>query len=525
MVNSLSDSSAVPAKALIPASLPDVPEVEAHPLLGEAEWLALRDSGIAPSESTEMVTTESGRREFLTGAWLLGLLDTIKPQMLQVVDVLNAGKLLNAVLEPRRSSKTTTLLCILLGRCYVRPLHYAGFTLATTQKKTAERYRLDVYGPITRRWPDPDNRPVKVYKGNGTERVEFGHGSLFSVLSPDGDAFRSGAYDTLLVDESGEASEDLGSEIKSAVLPSFDTRPEGQLIFAGTAAKFREGNVLWDSLHNPVAAVLRFSAPDTTTDEQLADWEPTEDNPEACVRALIEACHPGIGTLTTLERIEFNFRELGIEKFALEYLGIFGNVGTARGIVDPIKWAEAGQGGALPDPPERFGLAIAPHPDQISASIVAAWRDEQGKAVLLMLDHRTSVTWLASAAIRLSKKYDVPIVYDGGQQVALLAVEQFNRAKPRPRLRPMTFVDAKKAASLLIDDIDEGRVAHYRQPEMESAAKIAVKRKAGVNGWLLGRNPKSPNDDITPLEAASMALLQYDTERPKQARRKPKVVT
>lgn len=518
--DSLSNAAAIPAKALKGVSLPD--SVLSHELLVESAWVAFRDSGIVPLHATEVVTTEQSRLEFLVGAWLLdrtvkdgGLLANVKPQMLRVVDVLAAGKLLNGVIEPRRSSKTTTLFCVLLGRCYLRDVHMAGFTLATTQKKAAERYRLDVYGPIVRQWPDETTRPVKLYKGNGTERVEFDNGSVLAVLSPDGEAFRSGAYDTLLVDEGGEASPDMGDDIQSAVLPAFDTRPDGQFIVAGTAAKFRETNILWDTITDPAAGVLRFTVPDTVTDEELSGWEPSEEHPEAHVRELIEGMHPGVGTLTTLERIETNYRKLGIEQFSREYLGLFGTVGATSTILDQVKWAQAGTGAALPPLPERFALSFAPHPDQICVSIMAAWRDDDGRAVPFMLDHRLGIDWAAARLVHISRKYSVPITYDAGNQVASLIVEQLNRAKPRPRLDPRTFADAKKAASLIVDEVDRENIRHYRQPELDSAAKLAVKRKAGVNGWLLGRDPKAPDDDITSVEAWSYAQLAYDLAKPK----------
>ncbi|MGV8851719.1 MAG: hypothetical protein ACOH1M_04015 [Rhodoglobus sp.] len=534
---SLKEDTAIPAKAHKAASLPEeiisqLPvEVLNHALLHEDAWLALRESGLAALEETEMVTTPLARAEFLVGAWLLdatvkngGLLASLKPQMLRVVDVLGAGKFKNAILMPRRSSKTTTLFCILLGRCFLDDVHLAGFTLATTQKKTAERYRVDVYGPITRRWPDPDTRPVKVYKGNGTERVEFPNGSVLSVLSPDGDAFRSGAYDTLLVDEGGQASDEMGDDIVSSVLPAFDTRPNGQFIVAGTAADFREGNILWDMLTDPRSGKLSFAVADTVTDEQLAGWEPSDEHPEACVRDLVLAMHPGVHSgLTTLEKIEDNASTLSVAQFSREYLGVFGTVGTTSGIVNLTKWTNGGSGAALPTPPERFGLAYAPHPDQRCGSILAAWRDEEGRAVLLQLEHKTGIEWMSAAAARFSRKYSEEITFDAGQQVASLIQERLHRMKPRPKLHPLAFADIKKAAALLIDEIDRDNVIHFRQPELDNAALLAVKRKAGINGWALGRG--DAEDDITGLEAASLALLVFDQQKPKQQRRKPAIRT
>ncbi|WP_157156255.1 hypothetical protein [Diaminobutyricimonas sp. LJ205] len=524
---SLTEAVATPAEALKGSSLPELPAaVSSHPLLAEAAWVALRDSGIEPLVETKLVTTERSRAEFLVGAWLLdrtvkgdGLLANIKPQMLRVVDVLAAGRFKNAILEPRRSSKTTTLWCVLLGRCYMDELHMAGYTMATTQKKTAERYRIDVWGPITRQWPDENERPVKVYKGNGTERVEFPNGSLLAILSPDGEAFRSGAYDTLLVDEGGAASPETGEDITSAVLPAFDTRPDGQFIVAGTAAKYRETNILWDTLEDPKAAVLRYAVPDTVTEEELAAWEPTEEHPNARVRELIEQMHPGVDSgLTTLEKIQTNFETFTAVQFSEEYLGLFGTVGVTAGIFDREKWALAGAGGALPSPPPRFGLAFACHPDQLSGSILAAWRTDDGKAVPLLLETKRGVDWMAAALIRYSRKYSMPIVYDSGSQVASLVVEALNRARPRPKLDPQVFMGVKKGASLIVDEVARGNVEHYRQPELDAAVTVAVKRGTKLgNAWALGR--REPDDDITAVEAWSLAQLVFDNSTPKTRRR------
>lgn len=506
-----------PPSALPALSLPE--RVAAHPLLDEATWIAHRDSGIAPLVQTELVTDHRSRAEFLTGAWLLNLLDSIHPQQLRVSDMLTAGKLTNGVIMPRRSSKTTTLLCVLLGRCYLRPVHYAGFTLLTTQKKTAERFRLDVLAPIQRQWPDPDTRPVKVLRGNGSERVEFPNGSVLTALSPDGEAMRSGSYDTLLLDEGGEASPERGEDIVGAVYPTFDTRPEGQVIVAGTAAKYRAGNILWDTLEDSSAGIIRYTVRDTVVEEDLDTW--------ASAGALIAAMHPGVGTLTTLERIENNYNRLSLDQFGREYLGLFGIDGESSGVFNLNAWAVTGTHDPLPQLPERFSLAFTIHPDQLCASVVACWRDDDGRLVPLLLENRKGWDWVASTVYGLSRKHGVPITYDVGNQNAALVADELSRAKPRPRVQPVPFRDVKKAAALVVDAVDRGEVLHYSQQlDLESAVKLSVKRRAGMgNGWLLGRDQSSPNDDITAAEAWALAALAYDDSRPTREPRRAQVIS
>lgn len=516
----LSAAAPPPPEATSAISLPDV---SAHPLLNEAAWIAHRDSGIAPYVGTELATTEESRREFLTGATLLGIAGSIHPQQLRLSDTLTAGRFLNGVVMPRRSSKTTTLFAILLGRCALRPGHLAGFTLLTTQKKTAERYRLDIYGPLVRMYPDADTRPMRVYRGNGTERVEFPNGSLLSVLSPDGDAFRSGAYDTLLADEGGEASPEMGSEIVSSVLPSFDTRPGGQFIVAGTVARYRQGSILWETITDPEAGVIRYTVPDSVTSDELADWEPSEAHPAANVRALMLACHPGIGTLTTEDVIYRNFRKLSEEQFLIEYAGVFGLQGVTGGLLDFERWRAAAEEGELPAPPERFTMAVAAHPDQQSACIVAAWRDDAGVARLLLLDHQRGIRWLAAKSVSLSRKYSTPIVHDAFGAV-LVEVEAMKRARPLPRMLPQNTRQITTAAGLLVKEFEAGNVKHYGQEELDEAARVAIKRRIGTgSAWGFGRAQQI--DDIAPLEAAAMALRVYDETPAPTARRKVFVTT
>lgn len=528
-----------PLDALPGHSLPD--EVASHPLLDEAAWVTLRDSGIEPLDRTEYVTTFESRAEFLVGAWLLdravkgGLLNNVKFQMLQVVDVLAAGRFKNAIIEPRRSSKTTALWCVLLGRCWMQELHIAGYSMLTTQKKTSERFRLDVYGPISRRWPKTTDgnghaygvdAPVKLYKGNGTERVEFENGSILGILSPDGEAFRSGAYDTLLADEGGEATAEMGDDITSAVLPAFDTRPDGQFITAGTAAKFREGNILYDTLTDPKAGRLRYTARDDVSAEQLEAWEPDEEHPDACVRELIETMHPGVVSgLTTLEKIEENYRGLKLDQFSLEYLGLFGTVSGSAGIFDLERWTAAGTGAEPPALPERFSLAFHIHPDALRASVLATWRDADGRAVPLLLENRAGVEWLPKVVHDIARKYKVPVVYDTASQQARLVVDRLGREQTRPRFEPQVWRDVQKGAALVVQEVGKGNVLHYRQDDLESAVRLAVKRAAGAGeGWALGRPKTDLDADITAAEAWALALLHYDGTKPRR-RSRPVVVS
>lgn len=483
------------------------------------EWDVIRSEGIAPRFVSMLDDTAELRQEFMGGSELLGLWGkkkTLKPQQLLLADALNANYRFTSVLLPRRSAKTTSLFAWALGRCQSREDYLIGYTTLTTGKKARDRFLKDLVPVMERLFPDPATRPFKIRKAAGQERIEFPNGSIFQILKPAGEDFRSDAYDVIILDEAGEADPEMGADILEAALPTQDTRPDPMIIFAGTAAKFRDGNALYDALEDGRAGadkngILDYSAPDTTTEEELADWEPTEENPAARVRELVELYHPGVGNLTTLEAVKTNFLKMKREQFTREYLGLFGMLGVVSSIVDPVKWAKAAvldQDAEDVQPPKKFALAAAVHPDQITACLVAVWRDIDGIACVLVLKHRTGTKWLNAEAKKLSLSYKTPLIHDTKGAVTV-NVEEMRNMRPSPKFAPQTFGNIPTAAALIIREIEDGRLRHWNQDSLNEAARSAKKRPLGPTAWALGRG-KDEDADIIDLEAASLALRYYD---------------
>lgn len=506
-------------------------EVFEHPLIDEAAWVALRDSGRDPLDQSELVTTHQSRVEFLVGAWIIdkivpvrmggSLLKNLQPQMLREADVLAAERFKNAVLMPRRSSKTTSLWCVLLGRCWMRPLHMAGYTMMTTAKKAGERFKLDVRDPITRKWREKRTRPLKLTEGNGALGVEFDNGSKLAVLTPNGDDVRSGAYDTLVMDEAGEAEPDVWEDIIAAVVPSFDTRGEGaQLILAGTGGKYREGSYFWTVLHDPGSGRLRYGVPDDIDEELLTSWE-------AGAGRLIEPMHPGLDGLTTLDKIRANFPDLGAARFALEYLGHFGKATGNDTIMPGVSWAKTTQPGTPPEGITPGALAFAVHPGGAWSSVAVAWHLEDAepdlaraawkldgldeatppRAGFKLIHHQEGNARMAGTLWKLWKLTRLPIVYDSGnpQDKAIIG-DLLRMARPRPEVRALTYGEKAVAATNLLNVIKTGDAEHWEQEPLDRAAARAVPRISGKS-TLFGIPDSDPTADITGLEAVSYALF------------------
>lgn len=484
-------------------------------------WDEVRGQGIAPLNVSELSDSAGMRQEFIDGLSLLGVGDgdkTVKPQQLYTADVINAAGDSVAALEPRRSAKTTSLFALALGRCANRPGYFVGYTACTTGQKARDRFIKDIAMVLQRRYEEDsrshyivtldDGRTVgfRVLEGKGGERIVFDNGSIFQVNAPHGAAFRSDAYDLVILDEGGEADPEMGEDLLGAILPTFDTRPEAQLVVAGTAAKYRKGNLLWDALEEGrqgLSGIIEYAAPDSTTEEELEDWD--------IVRELVLLAHPGIGTLTSIETVEKRWRKLKRRQFSEEYLSIFGTDGAGAGIIDVDKFAA----GALEDnpaevePPKDFALVMVVHPDQISAAIIAVWRVE-GKARIAVLEHKERVNWLVKRTHELAVKYKRPVIHDTQGPVTAHA-EELARKVPRVKLLPQTFANVKTAAALLVKEVADGMVEHYNQESLVEAVALTKKRKTGPNSWALGR--VDPEDDIIDVEGAALGLRVYDDQK------------
>jgi hypothetical protein len=490
------------AAAPVPAAAPNLPGSGG---LGPVEY---RDSGTQPLHVSSFDGSRDFRSEFMVGARSLGL-DTpqkrIPPQTLVIADALNATGADGlarfstvAVCVPRRASKTTSIFASLLGRCFERPGYEVAYS-AQTGMKARDRFMLDVVRPLERTFPDDGTRPFKINRGRGSEQVIWDNGSRFVVLAPIADNFRGDAFDAVVLDEAQVHDPEASEDLLGAILPTFDTRPGAQLIVAGTTGEHRSG-MLWATLEDgrrgrADTGVVEYGAGDSVTEEEHGD-------PEVWQRS-----HPGIGNLTPLTVIRRNFEKLPRAQFLREYLGVWPAGGAGR-FLNPQRWAESAIPGELPAPPDHFSVAFQVHPDGLSASIVAAWRDSQGNAHIGILDHRPGTEWLAPAALSIARKHRTPLVHDTYGGPNNVQVEALQRARPRPRFEPQTMADVKTAAALLVKELDDGKLRHYAQDEMDEAARLAVKRRIG-NGWGLGRGTDA-DEDITPLEAAALALRAYD---------------
>lgn len=409
---------------------------------------------------------------------------------------------------PRRSTKTTSINATLLGRCLNRPGYLVG---STAQDGLRARHKLrEVMGSLQRAGFE-DVGLGTLYWSNGVERIEFANGAEWRAIPPDPTAFRSMAYDCVLIDEAGELEPDKANALQAGILPTMDTRPQSQLVVAGTPGTVRAG-LLWDTLAELDAGtagtggVVYAAGPR----DVFADLS----NPDAPVYnlELLERVHPGISAgLTTTAKIMKRLPKLGLVKWSAEYLCIWpSHAGTSA--LDVDAWHECEAADGLPPRPDKVGLGWDCDPDGTRAALVAAWRDERQRVHLEVLACRPGSDWVPAVTKAAVAKHGRPAVYDAiGQNLEVAERMQRNRV----RTRPLRMRDLIGAAARLEKVVAARAVVHYGQPDLTDAVEGVTWRPAGTDGRLFAR--KASASSAACIVAASVALWDYDTtQRPGQ---------
>jgi hypothetical protein len=343
-----------------------------------------------------------------------------------------------------------------------------------------------------------------VYRNGGREHLDFGNGARVWVVPPDAGAVRSAAADDIVIDEAGEHDPVKGRDFLDAVQPLMDTRgPLAQLIIAGTPGKVRAG-FFWDTLEQGRAGTDRELG---ILDYSIRDDEDAED------RKVWRRVHPGPASkLTPMSVLERRWTKLGPVAFSREYLCRWPFDGSTSAI-DKAAWVTGAVGErAVPD---RFGLAFDVAPDGSAAALCAAWRDEDGLAYLSVLDYRFGVSWLSGVAQQVARKYRLPVRYDaiGANHGPAQEIARQRGAN----VIAGTSKDAQAASQLLVSTLTDGRLRHFGQASLNTAARIATWSER-EGGRYFGRR----QGDVSPLVAAALALYQFDAQ---PVRRAPVIIT
>jgi len=468
-----------------------------------------------------------------------GYREQLLPQQLQIADTLNLAHDANVIEIVRRASKTTTIFLWLLGRMASRPGYQVTFSaqngVAGSRRLREWAQRLDDVNPPDDLdlppWlrgkkrtsarhdravalfgadvlPEPEHptggRGFRIMRGEVGKGIYFDNGSTFLVLKPEADAYRGEAADVSWLDEFQEVDPDEGDDVLAGILPLQDTKPGAALVVSGTAGEARVGP-FWayvDRLRNgdPDVGGIDFAAPASTP------WEIIED--EDAAMQLLQKVHPGVGTLTVMDKMRKNWRGMAKPKWAREYLSIWPETFGAR-VVPADQWEAAALKRKVPIPGRvAFGMSIKPGGSV--AAIVAAWRDAEGIAYLEVVEHRSGTKWMPIRAQELTRKYrGSTIAYDDIAEGKATVTEMLTLA-PRPKMQVQQFRETAAGCVQILRELERGTLRHFNQIGLSAAVDVAGKREVRNDQGVWLWTPLDPKDDITCLDAATRALRNWD---------------
>src|SRR5690606_22342265 len=95
-----------------------------------------------------------------------------------------------------------------------------------------------------------------------------------------------------------------------------------------------------------------------------------------------------------------------------------------------------------------------------------------------------------------------------------IAEKEIGKASPRPVMKPTVAADIPGSAVGFMKALEDDDLVIFHHPQLEKAARIATRQAFGNYGtWRFGAPKDDPEADVTPLEAAALAL-RFLTDAP-----------
>lgn len=356
-------------------------------------------------------------------------------------------------------------------------------------------------------------RVKKIHRSSGAEGIELTTGQRLNFKARTKHGGRGLTGDKIVLDEAFA----LTPPMLGALLPTLSARPDPQVVY-GSSAGLRNSLALRRIRDRGRAGTskrlvyLEWGAPRVACEDEKCTHEFGE--VEGCQLDKVENIQKGNpllgriranGTGLTLEYVLSEREAMPPDEYARERLGWWDDPTTSE-LFGPKKWENGGR-------EERpatlaitaFGIAVSM--DLTSAAIVAGAVDGQD-AWMKPLQHGPKTNWIVEKAKALQATYGATCVIDGRGPGAVL-IPHLEAAGVR--LHIASTADVLDACATLDTKVSEGSLLHTNATELNTAVIGAVKRPVG-DRWALGR--KEATDDITPLEAGTLAIWLAGVEVP-----------
>lgn len=415
---------------------------------------------------------------------------------------------------PRQVAKTFLVGRILFALCILFPGLKVLWTAHRT--RTATNTFRSLQGFARRKKVAPHIRAIRT--ANGEQEIAFTNGSVIMFGARE-QGFGRG-FDEVDVEVFDEAQILTEKALEDMVAATNQARHEhgALLFFMGTPPRPVDPG---EAFSLKRAKALSGKSDDMVFVEFSADPDADLDDREQWAKA-----NPSFPLRTPLESM-LRLRENlpSDDSWRREALGIWDMV-ASKGVIPAPSWMEQGDEASVAT--DRFALGIEVGPDLAWASIAfAGQRPDDDWHIELDDDQHTrgrGVAWLVPSLENLvAKNPEIrTVVADVAGPIKPLLVERNGRYFLKRddgslgiEITPMKVAELGAGCSLVLSGIVTGSLWHISQPQLTAAALAAGKRPLGDSGmWVWSR--KTAESDITPIQAATYALIGSQMEKPRK---------
>lgn len=335
---------------------------------------------------------------------------------------------------------------------------------------------------------DLAGRVLKIHNAHGQEGIEFRDGGRLRFVARTKGSGRGFSPQRIILDE----ALNLSSRAVAALLFSMSAQDNPQIWFTSSHPEAdAEGEVLRRLMRRGRAgdaglAYLEYAAADDADLDDEAAWA---------------AANPGFPHRITAETIRAERAAVDPADFARERLGIIDLDDETHKVIPADRWAVCRDYQHTPDGPLEYAVDVSP--DARSAAVVAS----DGVHVEVV-KYESGTAWVVPTIIAKRDVFSRIVVDPTGPAAGLVAPLEAAGIV----VRKLSTEEAVSAAQGFLSDVEDGRLRHLGQTELDAAVANADRRDIGDGNWLWSR--KKSSVDIAPLVAATAARFAAVSQPP-----------
>ena len=385
------------------------------------------------------------------------------------------------VVVPRQQGKGVILEARALAGLFLLEERYIIWT--AHELKTAQAAFLRLRGWIDGS-PELSAMVRQMYTGNTENSIVLNDGRTLRFLARTHGSGRGLTADALILDEAYALKQ---GEL-AALMPTIATSDNPQTIYTSSAG-MPNSEVL--------ASVRERGMNPKTKGLAYFEWSAEDDADPDDMRALAQA-NPGLGTRLSLDHVASERAAMDDETFKRERLGIWAKIGGDSAIPE-ASWSACLDHDSVAGSRVVFAVDVPPARDV--ATIAAVSERADGVRHVEIVDRRAGVSWVPSRLRELRDRWSpLAVVLDEGSAAGALLPDV---KREGVRTVPLSMKQYGQACAGVFDAIQQGKLAHTGQVELDDAVASARVRGVGESLWKWDR--KNQVSDISPLIAVTHA--------------------